>query len=305
MEHPVQASSRPWTRGFTLIELLVVIAVIAILAGLLMPALDRARRSAQQVACASNFHHLGLALLLYADDVDDHLPTGKYNIPSAILYGGCYVLEPYGATRGIMICPEHPEAVPGRRYTPDVYPGGATDEIFVPYFYAGGCSTRGGLCGFGSSNNWYGWFKPSFPLFGQGIRPTPRFRLNADSAKKCPLVWDQTWDPSDTNIHAFHVARDRSNHPDDDGFTGRGMNLLHVGLHVEWYELGPRRGGGGVRQRVLVVREPHPMRKTVTDNPRRSPTRRGENMLHVDLLAEWHALDHCLGPDQWHKSWHR
>jgi len=61
------------TRGFTLIELLVVIAIIALLMGILMPALQRARKMAQSITCTSNLRSLALAWHLYAEANDDKL----------------------------------------------------------------------------------------------------------------------------------------------------------------------------------------------------------------------------------------
>jgi prepilin-type N-terminal cleavage/methylation domain-containing protein len=127
------------SKGFTLVELLVVIGIIAVLIGILLPALSKARKQAKVVACASNIRQLSLALIMYTNEAKGRFLPDWHDSGVPMWHT---LLRPYYGKRWdpavdkniqdpVLLCPE------ANIYKDLFVSGGPTSlwgQPFIPYF---------------------------------------------------------------------------------------------------------------------------------------------------------------------------
>ena len=172
--------------GFTLIELLVVIAIIALLMGILMPALSRVRKQARAVACQAHLKHWGLIFKMYSDDND-----GKfYGAWSTGQQGHVWI----GALRHLYQDEEINFCPSARRIGAD---NAVQGGIFEAYGVFSEDDTRVGYPGLAGSygiNDWVG--NPAEARNPNGIIGNPPMywaRPDVKQAHNIPLFLDAMW----------------------------------------------------------------------------------------------------------------
>ena len=269
-------------KGFTLVELLVVIAIIALLMGILMPALSRVRQIAFRVVCGTNLSGIGKAMLVYSNDYDDELPrSGGRNSPWAAKIPNWQATNRFGAygvsangeggvgsiSSCLYLLVKYADVTPKSF----ICKGDSGTSEFKPADYGAGNRDLIDLWDFGpepKEHCSYAYHMP-FGLYALTTSGEPGMAVAAD---RNPFVQSPMAEPKDISLFVPEGGREAIRFGNANQHQEEGQNVLYLDSHVN-FEKTPYCGinedniytywdGGDIRRGGVPVLTSEPQSRT-------------------------------------------